>query len=137
MAVSDTARCPRHRVPLNGGDAGTRDESALSEADHNMRVLAWDCPRDSTLLGEVPRTQAGGGRVQELQDEVAIPEVLRDFLLPIRSKLERLYDQAPPLVGEFERPDADETTLDMLDRRFEAQRGAEVDGRRQTPTGWD
>ena len=58
--------------------------------------------------------------MREFQDGVAIPEVLRDFLLLIRSKLERLHEQAPQIVGEFERPEADEVILDLLDRGMEA-----------------
>ena len=64
----------------------------------------------------------GGGR-EEFQDEFAIPEVLRDFLVLIRTKLERLYEQAPPLVGELERLEAEQTTLNLLYRGIEAQRG--------------
>ena len=61
--------------------------------------------------------------MREFQDDVAIPDVLRDFLLLIRSKLERLYAQAPQLAGDLEWSEADERTLDMLYRGIEAQRG--------------
>lgn len=42
--------------------------------------------------------------------------MLRDFLLLITSKLERRGAQAPQLVGELERLEADERTLDMFYR---------------------
>ena len=38
--------------------------------------------------------------VREFQNDVAIPEVLRDYVLLIRSKLERLYEGAPQFVGD-------------------------------------
>ena len=110
-------------MPVFGMRAVLREESALSEADRGMRELGRGLAR------EIPRCWSRLLALklvvdevrEEFQDEVVVPEVLRDFLQLIRAKLERLYDQAPQLVGELERPEADETTVDMLDRGIEAQ----------------
>ena len=126
-ALSDepTLSPPWTVIPVFGVEGPLRDESALSEADRGMRDLARGLAR------EIPRRwarllaveQVVEEVVSEFQDAVAIPEVLRDFLLLSRSKLTRLYDEAPQLVGELERPEADAAALDMLYRGIEAQRG--------------
>ena len=101
------------------------DDSALSEQDLRVRGLAEAIANAfpehwSRLLAQ---EQVVEEIVREFQDEVVIPEVLRDFLLLMRAKLERLYADAPRLVGQLERPEADDAILDMLYRGIEAQRG--------------
>lgn len=106
-----------------GIEGPLRDDSALSDADRGMRALARGLSRKipecwSRLLAQ---EQVVDEVVREFQDDVAIPDVLRDFLLLIRSKLGRLYENAPQLVGELERLETDGVNLDMLHRGLQAQ----------------
>ena len=112
-------------LPAMAPDGDVSDDSALSEHDLRLRGLAEAIAnaipeRWSRLLAQ---EQVVEEIVREFQDEVVIPDVLRDFLLLMRAKLERLYADAPRYVGELRRPEADETILDMLYRGIEAQRG--------------
>lgn len=107
-----------------GIDAPLRDESALTNADRGLRSLA------RALARQIPDRwgrllaleQMVDEVVREFQDDVAIPDALRDFLRGSRAMLERLYEQAPQLIGELERPGPDEAILNMVYRGFEAQR---------------
>ena len=132
LQLDDTAEPQDHHlsppwtvIRTFGVEGPLRDDSALSDADRGMRALARGLARE--IPGRWARLlalqQVVEEVVREFQDDVAIPEVLRDFLLLIRSKLERLYEEGPKLVGELERPEADETILGMLYTGIEAQRG--------------
>ena len=112
-------------LPALAPNGELSDDSALSEHDLRVRGLA------EAIANAIPERwarlraleQVVGEIVREFQDEVVIPEVLRDFLPLMRAKLERLYADTPWLVGALERPEADDNTLDMLYRGIEAQRG--------------
>ena len=112
-------------LPALAPNGDVSDDSALSEHDLRVRGLAEAIANAipehwSRLLAQ---QQVVDEIVREFQDEVVIPEVLRDLLLLMRAKLEGLYAIAPQFVGELERPEADEAILDMLYRGIEAQRG--------------
>ena len=112
-------------LPALAPNGDVSDDSALSEHDLGVRGLA------AAIANAIPERwsrllaleQVAEEIVREFQDEVVIPEVLRDFLPLMRATLERLYADAPWLVGVLERPEADDNILDMLYRGIAAQSG--------------
>ena len=112
-------------LPALAPNGDVSDDSALSELDLGVRGLA------AAIANAIPERwsrllaleQVVGEIVREFEDEVVIPEALRDLLLLIRTKLERLYADAPWLVGGLERREAEDAILDLLYRSIEAQRG--------------
>ena len=112
-------------LPAMAINGDVSDDSGLSELDLLVRGLAEAIANAipehwSRLLAQ---QQVVDEIVREFQDEVVIPEVLRDLLLLMRAKLEGLYAIAQRFVGELGRPEADDAILDMLYRGIEAQRG--------------
>ena len=111
-------------LPALAPNGDVSDDSALSEHDLRVRGLA------EAIANAIPEhwsrllalEQVVDEIVREFQDEVVIPEVLRDLLLLMRAKLEGLYAIAPQFVGELGRPAADTAILDMLYHGIEAQR---------------
>ena len=111
-------------LPALAGGGGLLEDGALTTADRHMRSLAEGIAQALTRCWSrlLALEQVRDDVVREFQDEVAIPAVLREYLQVVRAKLERLDEQAPRFIGVLERPEADEATLAMLQRGFEAQR---------------